>query len=73
MFLFSYSIMGVFMGALADRVNRTRLFAVGLALSSILTAVSGAARGFVSLAIPRMLIGVGESIMTPVSMSLLSD
>ncbi|MEM7015941.1 MAG: MFS transporter [Pseudomonadota bacterium] len=72
-FLFFYSTMGLFMGALADQVNRTRLIAAGLALWSILTAVSGAARGFMSLAIPRMFIGVGESIMTPTSMSLLSD
>jgi MFS transporter, Spinster family, sphingosine-1-phosphate transporter len=72
-FLFFYSTMGLFMGALADQVNRTRLIAAGLAAWSILTAVSGAARGFVSLAIPRMFIGVGESIMTPTSMSLISD
>ena len=35
--------------------------------------MSGLAKGFVSLAIPRMFIGVGESILTPTSMSLLSD
>jgi len=72
-FLFFYSTAGLFMGALADTVNRTRLIAVGLAAWSVLTAASGAARGFVSLAIPRMFIGVGESIMTPTSMSLLAD
>jgi MFS family permease len=65
--------MGLFMGALADRVNRTRLIAFGLGLWSILTAVSGAARGFVSLAVPRMFIGVGESILTPASISLIGD
>ena len=65
--------MGVFMGALADMVNRTRLIAAGLALWSALTALSGAARGFWTLAAPRMFIGVGESIMTPTSMSLLAD
>ena len=72
-FIFFYSIMGLFMGALADMVNRTRLIAAGLALWSMLTAVSGMAKGFVSLALPRMFIGVGESIMTPTAMSLLSD
>jgi MFS family permease len=35
--------------------------------------LSGAAKGFASLAIPRLFIGVGESIMTPTSMSLLAD
>lgn len=72
-FLFFYAFAGVFMGVLADRVNRTRLIAFGLAAWSILTAVSGMAKGFVSLAIPRLFIGIGESIMTPTSMSILSD
>ncbi len=72
-FIFFYSVAGVFMGVLADRVNRTRLIAAGLALWSALTALSGMAKGFVSLAIPRLFIGVGESIMTPTAMSLLSD
>ena len=72
-FLFFYSVMCLFMGTLADRLNRTRLIAAGLALWSVLTAISGRATGFVSLAIPRMFIGVGESIMTPTAMSLLSD
>lgn len=72
-FLFFYCTMGLFMGMLADTTNRTRLIAIGLALWSALTALSGAARGFVSLAIPRMFIGVGESIMTPSAMSLLAD
>ena len=72
-FLLFYSVGGLFMGALADKYNRTRLIAIGLAFWSILTALSGAARGFVSMLIPRMLIGVGESMMTPTAMSLLSD
>ncbi|MGE0624805.1 MAG: MFS transporter [Pseudomonadales bacterium] len=72
-FLFFYSVAGLFMGALADTTNRTRLIAVGLAAWSGLTALSGAAKGFVSLAIPRMFIGVGESIMTPTAMSLIAD
>ena len=73
LFLFFYSIMGMFMGTLADRINRTRFIAFGLALWSGLTALSGMAKGFVSLALPRMFIGVGESIMTPTAMSLLAD
>ena len=72
-FIFFYSVAGVFMGVLADRVNRTRLIAAGLALWSALTALSGMAKGFASLAIPRLFIGVGESIMTPTAMSLLAD
>lgn len=72
-FIVFYATMGLFMGVLADRVNRPRLVAAGLALWSALTAVSGLARGFWSLAVPRMFIGVGESILTPTSMSMLAD
>ncbi len=72
-FIAFYVVMGLFMGVLADIVHRPRLVAVGLTLWSGLTAVSGAARGFWSLAVPRMFIGVGESILTPTSMSMLAD
>ena len=73
LFISFYAVMGLFMGALADMVHRPRLVAAGLALWSILTAASGAAKGFVSLAIPRMFIGVGESVLTPTAMSMLAD
>ena len=72
-FLFFYSVAGVFMGMLADRYNRIRLISIGLALWSALTAASGAAKGFISLAIPRLFIGVGESMLTPNATSLLAD
>ena len=72
-FIVFYAFMGLFMGALADTVHRPRLVAFGLTLWSTLTAASGMAKGFVTLAIPRMFIGVGESILTPTSMSMLAD
>ncbi|MFU8817016.1 MAG: MFS transporter, partial [Pseudomonadales bacterium] len=72
-FIVFYAIAGLFMGAAADMFHRPRLVAAGVALWSVLTAVSGAARGFMTLAIPRMLIGVGESVLTPTSMSMLAD
>ena len=72
-FLFFYAVMGLIMGALADHYHRPRLIAMALLLWSVLTAASGAARSFVSLAIPRMFIAVGESALTPASMSMLAD
>lgn len=72
-FIFFYAVMGIFMGALADVTHRPRLIAAGVFLWSLLTAVSGTAKGFVSMAIPRMFIGVGESVLTPTSMSLIAD
>ena len=72
-FIVFYAVAGLFMGIMADRMHRGRLIAVAIALWSLLTAASGAARGFVSMAIPRALIGVGESALTPAAISLLSD
>lgn len=72
-FLVFYAVAGLFMGMLADLTHRPRLIAGAIALWSLLTAASGAARGFVSLAIPRALIGIGESALTPTAMSLLAD
>ncbi len=72
-FIVFYAVMGLFMGAAADLLHRPRLVAAGLALWSALTALSGAAKGFASLALPRMFIGVGESVLTPTSMSMLAD
>ena len=72
-FILFYSTMGLFAGALADTLHRPRLMAAGLALWSVLTAASGLARGFASLAVPRTFIGIGESVCTPTAMSMLSD
>ena len=64
--------MGLFMGALADRVHRPRLIAAGLVLWSALTALSGTAKSFLDIGLARLFIGVGESAMTPSAMSILS-
>ena len=61
-FIAFYSVMGLFMGVLADTVNRPKLIAFGVVLWSVFTALTGNAKGFVTMAIPRMFIGVGESI-----------
>ena len=72
-FTFFYATMGLFTGVLADLVHRPRLIAAGLGVWSVLTAATGAATSFVSIAVPRMLIGIGESVCTPTAMSMLSD
>lgn len=72
-FIIFYAVAGLFMGVLADRMNRARLIAVAIALWSLLTAASGAAKGFASMAMPRALIGVGESALTPAAASLVAD
>ena len=72
-FVFFYSIMGLFMGALADRVHRPRLIAAGLFLWSVLTAASGVAKSFAQIGIARLFVGVGESTMAPSAISMIAD
>jgi MFS transporter, Spinster family, sphingosine-1-phosphate transporter len=72
-FIIFYAVAGLFMGVLADRMNRSRLIAGAIVLWSLLTAASGAAKGFASMAVPRALIGIGESALTPTALSLLAD
>lgn len=68
-----YVVFGLFAGSLADRFNRPRLIAGGLALWSALTAATGLAQNFLHAGLARVFIGVGEAVLTPASLSMLSD
>ncbi|MEK6806681.1 MAG: MFS transporter [Pseudomonadota bacterium] len=68
-----YTVLGLFAGSLADRMNRAHLIGYGLMLWSALTAATGLARNFLQMAAARMLIGVGEACLTPAALSLLAD
>jgi MFS family permease len=72
-FVVFYTVMGMLLGAAADRVSRPKLIAAGLTLWSLMTAASGLARNFAHLALPRMLVGVGEATLTPAALSMLGD
>jgi MFS family permease len=72
-FVFFYSFIGLFLGLAADRWRRIPLVAVGLSLWSGMTALSGLARSFVQLAVPRVFVGVGEATLTPSALSMLGD
>ncbi len=68
-----YAVFGVPLGVYADRGSRRRLIAWGLALWSVMTAASGLATGFATLAVARVGVGVGEASASPAAYSLLSD
>lgn len=74
-FVFSvfYVLFGLFAGSLTDRFHRPKLIAAGLALWSGLTAATGLALNFMQVGLARMFIGVGESVLTPASLSMLTD
>ena len=68
-----YSVVGIAMGRISDFVSRKKMLAMGLALWSVMTAMGGAAVGFMSLSAARIGVGVGEAAANPCSHSLLAD
>jgi MFS family permease len=72
-FVVFYTLVGMLLGVAADRWSRRAIIGWGLGLWSAMTAVSGAARSFLHLALPRVLVGVGEATLTPAALSMLGD
>ena len=68
-----YALFGIPLGRLADNWSRVKLLSIGLALWSIMTALSGFARNQVELTMARMGVGVGEATASPTAYSLISD
>ena len=68
-----YAVFGVPLGVYADRGSRRKLIAWGLALWSVMTAASGFATGFATLAMARVGVGVGEASASPAAYSLIAD
>ena len=68
-----YAVFGIPLGRMADVWVRKNLISIGLGFWSLMTALSGTARSFVSLAGYRFGVGVGEASATPAAFSMLSD
>ena len=68
-----YTFFGIPVGWLADRTKRIWIMSGACALWSLFTMGCGAATNFLSLAVMRMGVGVGEAGGSPPSYSLISD
>jgi MFS family permease len=68
-----YATLGIPIARMADRHNRSRIITICLAVWSAMTALCGAARGFVSLALVRVGVGIGEAGCNPCAHSLIAD
>lgn len=68
-----YSFAGLYLGTLADRVNRPRLIALGLLIWSGATAASGLAQNFWQLGLARIFVAFGEATLTPAAIAILAD
>jgi len=72
-FAIFYSLMGLPLARLAERFSRSRLIAGCVALFGVMVALCGTAKGFISLLLFRIGVGVGDAgFITPVS-SLIGD
>jgi MFS family permease len=72
-FAIFYTALGIPIARLADRRSRSRIIAISLALWSLMTTLCGAARGFITLALARIGVGVGEAGCSPPAHSLIAD
>jgi MFS family permease len=68
-----YSLFGIPLGRLADSWYRGKLMAIGLALWSSMTALSGFAQSFGVLAAARVGVGIGEASASPAAYSMIAD
>lgn len=72
-FALFYTVFGIPIAALADRWNRVRIIAIACGIWSLFTAASGMASSFLTLALARMGVGVGEAGCSPPSYSVIAD
>jgi MFS family permease len=72
-FVLFYSLLGIPIARLADRVSRRNIVAAALAFWSAMTFLCGIAQSVATLTLARIGVGIGESAGTPASQSLISD
>src|SRR6185437_3802939 len=72
-FFWTYTALQFVMGLFVDRWGANRMMALGFLAWSVATILTGAAMGFATLLVLRLLLGVGESVMFPASSKILAE
>jgi MFS family permease len=72
-FIFVFAVGTLVTGVLADRFNRPRLMALGLAIWSGATALTATASGMASLVVWRSLVGMGEAALPATALAMIGD
>jgi MFS family permease len=72
-FALVYGVAGLPLGWLADRLRRRDLIVAGILLWSCGTVCCGIAHDFPHFFAARLLVGIGEAVLTPASISMISD
>jgi MFS family permease len=68
-----YGIAGIPLGVLADRSSRRNLILAGIVIWSLATIGCGLARSFGEIFTARLFVGLGEAVLSPAAISLISD
>lgn len=72
-FAIFYTIAGIPLGRLLDRVSRTRVVAAGIVVWSLMTIACGLVSRYGHLFLARVGVGAGEATLSPAAYSLISD
>lgn len=72
-FAIFYTLAGIPMGRWADRGDRRRIIAWGIAVWSIATALCGLTKSYWQLFAARVGVGVGEAALGPAAYSMIAD
>ena len=68
-----YGIAGIPLGFLADRTSRRNLIFAGVLVWSLGTVACGLSGSFGELFAARIVVGLGEAVLSPAAISLISD
>jgi MFS family permease len=72
-FAIFYTLLGIPIGRLADRMNRKSIIAVGVVVWSLMASFCGLARTFWQFFFARVGVGVGEAALSPPAYSMITD
>jgi MFS family permease len=72
-FILTYSLGGLFVGALVDRFPRKRILATAIGFWATATMLCGTTFNFITMFIGRCGVGLGESAGGPACMSIIKD
>jgi MFS family permease len=72
-FAIVYGVAGIPLGFLADRTSRRMLIFFGITVWSLGTLACGLAHDFSELFASRIAVGLGEAVLSPAAISLISD
>jgi MFS family permease len=68
-----YGVAGIPLGYIADRTSRRNLIFAGVVIWSLGTIACGLSNSFVQIFTSRIFVGLGEAVLSPAAISLISD